>query len=223
VDEEAGHTLLHYLYTGRFEIFQSNSASKEISYKRNVMVYHAAKIFGITSLEILAKEQLQTLVNALSVIQIQQILAKSRLFHLDPWFIQHIKERLTTEFASTDKLLTPTGVLMSLICKCTVFERAAVQSIAENYLRVEKENAKTLKQQAHAPSSELNSSPRLLPAKESQLQGHNSTFADDSGLRSACKLGENDDETLADCVHVNGDSMGEKLEDEDWEIDGLVV
>ena len=118
------------------------------------MVYHAAKIFGITSLETLAKEQLQTLVKALSVIQIQQILEKSRLSHLDPWFIQHIKERLTTEFAGNDNLLTPIGVLMSLICKCTVFERAAVQCIAENYLRLEKENTKTLKQQAHAPSSE---------------------------------------------------------------------
>jgi hypothetical protein len=70
VDKGTGHTLVHYLNTGQFEILRSASASKAALYKRSVLAYYASQICGISNLESLAKRQLESLMRDLSVIEV---------------------------------------------------------------------------------------------------------------------------------------------------------
>ncbi|KAJ5816960.1 hypothetical protein N7447_009193 [Penicillium robsamsonii] len=77
VDEDIGHTVVHFLYTGGYETV--NSPLKEgISdlareYKRSVLVYHASRTWGLSDLEVLAQQKMQHLDEELPVLEILRV------------------------------------------------------------------------------------------------------------------------------------------------------
>jgi hypothetical protein len=58
VDEDVGHTVVHFLYTGGYETVSSPLDESILDlareYKRSVLVYHALRTWGPTDLKVLA-------------------------------------------------------------------------------------------------------------------------------------------------------------------------
>lgn len=77
VDEDVGHTVVHFLYTGGYETVSSprDEGTSDLAreYKRSVLVYHASRTWGLTDLEILAKQKMQHLDEEVPVLEILRV------------------------------------------------------------------------------------------------------------------------------------------------------
>lgn len=74
VHEDAGHSLVHFLYTGSYQTIKS-PLSKGISdiareYRKSVFVYEASRRYGITDLESLAHQYIQRFRDSLTLSEI---------------------------------------------------------------------------------------------------------------------------------------------------------
>lgn len=78
VDEDVGHTVVHFLYTGGYETVISplDEGTSDLTreYKRSVLVYHASRTWGLTGLEILAKQKMQHLDEEVPVLEILRVM-----------------------------------------------------------------------------------------------------------------------------------------------------
>lgn len=62
LSEEAGHTLVHYLYTGTYQTPQSQDNDDKITeLRRNVSLYCIAIKYGLAGLATLAREKIQNI------------------------------------------------------------------------------------------------------------------------------------------------------------------
>ena len=65
VDEDIGHTFVHFLYTGTYETLSPRPCSDihvvPREFERSVQVYRAAKTYGVHGLEELAKKYIEKL------------------------------------------------------------------------------------------------------------------------------------------------------------------
>ena len=63
VDEDVGHTFIHYLYTGNYQTLKSSPTCdmprRAIEYNRSVLAYHAALSCGLDGLADYAREYIQ--------------------------------------------------------------------------------------------------------------------------------------------------------------------
>ena len=106
VDEDVGHTVLHFLYTGDYETVNSplDEGRSDLTreYKRSVLVYHAARNWGLTGLEILAKQKMQHLDEDVPILEILQVMRDvfSSLPTDETWLPDYIQ-------GSLQRLLTP--------------------------------------------------------------------------------------------------------------------
>lgn len=50
IDEDVGHTLVHYLYTGEYQTLRESEHRRHTEYKRSVLVYCAASNLEIVDL-----------------------------------------------------------------------------------------------------------------------------------------------------------------------------
>ncbi|KAJ5520690.1 hypothetical protein N7463_001143 [Penicillium fimorum] len=77
IDEDVGHTVVHFLYTGGYETVSSpldegiSDLARE--YKRSVLVYHASRTWGLTDLEALAQQKMQHLDEELPILEILRV------------------------------------------------------------------------------------------------------------------------------------------------------
>lgn len=100
VDEDIGHTILHFLYTGIYETVSSpldQGASDLVrEYKRSVLVYHASRTWGLTGLEILAKQKIKHLDEDVPILKILRVVRDvfSRLPADETWLPSYIQENL---------------------------------------------------------------------------------------------------------------------------------
>ena len=103
VDEDVGHTVVHFLYTGGYQTVRSSldkgTTDLAREYKRSILVYHASRAWGLADLEILAKQNMQHLDEDLPVLEILRVVRDvfSSLPVDEPWlpgYIQGILQRL---------------------------------------------------------------------------------------------------------------------------------
>ncbi|KAJ5967185.1 hypothetical protein N7501_003433 [Penicillium viridicatum] len=73
VSEDAGHTLVHFLYTGSYETLEEDTLDLAREYKTSVLVYHASRNWGLTGLEVLAQQKMQHLDKELPILEILQV------------------------------------------------------------------------------------------------------------------------------------------------------
>ncbi|KAJ5646726.1 hypothetical protein N7490_003098 [Penicillium lividum] len=77
VNEDVGHTVVHFLYTGAYETVSSplgeGTSDLAREYKRSVLVYHASRTWGLTNLEVLAQQKMQHLDEELPVLEILRV------------------------------------------------------------------------------------------------------------------------------------------------------
>lgn len=100
VDEDVGHTVLHFLYTGGYETVSSplDEGASDIAreYKRSVLVYYASRTWGLTDLEILAKQKMKHLDEDLPILEILRVVRDvfSSLPADETWLPSYIRENL---------------------------------------------------------------------------------------------------------------------------------
>jgi hypothetical protein len=74
VDEDIGHTIIHYLYTGEYQTVKASSISelprRTVEYTRSVFAYRAAVSHGLDGLAEHAKRYMQILNKEVSIIDI---------------------------------------------------------------------------------------------------------------------------------------------------------
>lgn len=102
IDEDIGHTIVHYLYTGEYQTLrQSGTAHKrQTEYKRSVLVYCAAANLEIPHLQRIAAGHMERFANSVDIYQTLNLV--KTLFSSVPWWdgglYFHIIKRLRNAF-----------------------------------------------------------------------------------------------------------------------------
>ncbi|KGO51571.1 hypothetical protein PEX1_086140 [Penicillium expansum] len=108
VDEDVGHTVVHFLYTGGYETVNSpldegiSDLARE--YKRSVLVYQASRIWGLADLKVLSQQKMQHLDEDLPVLVILRIMRDifSSLPTGETWLPSYIQGNLQRSLKPND-------------------------------------------------------------------------------------------------------------------------
>jgi len=136
VDENIGHTLIHFIYTGCYQILGSGVALAErkaaTEFKRSVLAYCAARLCGIAKLEEFTKGKIEELQKELSVFDLQRILEEvsTKLPQDDDWFSIRIQKWIRARLMADGTLLTDER-LLNVVGRSTLFDKAVVKSLMD--------------------------------------------------------------------------------------------
>ncbi|KAI9782555.1 MAG: hypothetical protein M1816_001852 [Peltula sp. TS41687] len=159
LDEDIGHTLVHYLYTNTYQTLRlsgtSDNAKTVIEYKRSVLIYCAARRYGLDGLEVLAKDRIRSFDGRISIFDVLDVAkgAYPRLPHGEIWFPDYFKNKIKAAFEIDDTLFTKDHFL-DRIGTVAAFDKAAVNSIVETY--TEKIGRMVSKEEASCKGSSYN-------------------------------------------------------------------
>ena len=138
VDEDVGHTLIHYIYTGQYQTLGLESVPFDLrattEFKRGVLAYCAALLCGIESLEVLTREKMEESNKDLSLFDMQRVVEEvtPKLPRNDKWFPEHMQRWIKAKMVDDDTLITE-GRLLDVIGRSALFDRAVVKGVAEMY------------------------------------------------------------------------------------------
>lgn len=136
VDEDIGHTLIHYLFTGQYQTLALDPDDVRIvtEFKRSVLAYCAARLCGIERLEELTKAKVEELSKGLSIFDIQKVAEEvsPKLPRKGDWFSTQINKWIKAALMADDILPTE-GRLIEVIGRCTIFDKAVVKGLGEMY------------------------------------------------------------------------------------------
>lgn len=108
-EEDIGHTIIHWLYTGQYQTLPDPSlpsqgtARRELEYKRSMHVYCVADAYGLGELEWLAKQQIRLHEGCVDIYQTLAIarevlpIFKGRA-DLSSWYLAYLREKLMFAF-----------------------------------------------------------------------------------------------------------------------------
>lgn len=137
VDENVGHTLIHYMHTGQYATLQVPGGSAKIKaaadFQTAILAYCAAVFCDIRTLEDFAKQKMEELSRAISVFELQRIteeVARS-LPPKDLWFHTSMQRWVKAAFEADSSLLE-NGEFLETI-GTSVFDKAAFKSLVEMY------------------------------------------------------------------------------------------
>jgi hypothetical protein len=107
VDEDIGHTIMHYLYTGNYETVKPPSTSelptRATEYTRSVFAYRVAVRHGLDGLTEHAKRYIQTFDKEVSIIDIISLGRKAfPKISEEPWFSEYLTARITASFEADE-------------------------------------------------------------------------------------------------------------------------
>ncbi|KAL2820985.1 hypothetical protein BDW59DRAFT_164389 [Aspergillus cavernicola] len=100
VHEDAGHTLVNFLYSGDYETINSplDESTSDVAreYKRSVLVYQASRTYSLPDLEFLAKQKIEILGEEMSMLDILQTTRDvfSSLPEGETWLPSYIERNL---------------------------------------------------------------------------------------------------------------------------------
>lgn len=157
MDEDIGHSLMHYLYTGEYQTLKSVETSKKTSsdttgqetrsyvpdrisileYKRSVSLYCIVRTYGLERLVIWSKAQMKLLDGSISIWDILEIAeeAYSKLPHNELWFAEYLKGTMQTALR-VDKILPTRNEFLSRIGRVKRFDQALMRIVAKIYVGV---------------------------------------------------------------------------------------
>jgi len=139
VDEDIGHTLIHYLYTKEYQTLSLTSLPDDVrtanEFKRSVLAYCAARLCGIEKLEELTKAKIEELSKELSIFDIQSVAEEvtPKLPRGGDWFTSQVNKWVKASLTKDDNVLRDWR-LYRMVGKSTLFDRALIKAIAELYL-----------------------------------------------------------------------------------------
>ncbi|KAF2100659.1 hypothetical protein NA57DRAFT_74259 [Rhizodiscina lignyota] len=138
VDEDAGHTLCHFVSTGGYDIFGLDDLPDDsrttTEFKRSVQAYCAALLCDLGRLEEMAKERMNDLSAKLSVFDIQLVVedVSPKLPPNESWFQEQVGKWIKTKLVADDTIIIE-GRLPAVIGRNAVFDRAVFKAVAEMY------------------------------------------------------------------------------------------
>lgn len=95
MDEDVGHTIIHYLYTGEYQTVKPpstyESPRRAVEYTRSVFAYRAAVSHGLDGLAEHAKRYMQIFDKEVSIVDIISLGRKAfpRISE-EPWFSEYL-------------------------------------------------------------------------------------------------------------------------------------
>ncbi|KAH1847512.1 hypothetical protein KXX55_001249 [Aspergillus fumigatus] len=107
VDEDIGHTIMHYLYTGDYQTVKPSSISelrkRAMEYARSVFAYRAAVKYGLDGLAEHAKRYIEIFDKEVSINDIISLGRKAfpRISE-EPWFSEYLTDRITASFEADE-------------------------------------------------------------------------------------------------------------------------
>jgi hypothetical protein len=107
VDEDLGHTVMHYLYTGDYQTVKPPStcelSRRAMEYTRSVLAYRAAVSHGLDGLAEHAMRYMQVFDNDVSIIDTISLGRKifPRISE-DPWFSEYLTDKITASFQADE-------------------------------------------------------------------------------------------------------------------------
>ncbi|KAM5446406.1 hypothetical protein MaudCBS49596_006665 [Microsporum audouinii] len=109
VDEDIGHTIVHFLYTGEYETLRAGSIQDDLiarEMRRSVQAYYAARVYGLTGLEAFAKVYIKQFSESVSVFDLLQEVRSifSKLPVGEVWLPSHIDARLAKEYERDENI-----------------------------------------------------------------------------------------------------------------------
>ncbi|KAE8337513.1 hypothetical protein BDV24DRAFT_139981 [Aspergillus arachidicola] len=138
VDEDIGHTLVHYLYTGEYETLRDGPdptiPRRTIEYRRSAFAYLAARKYGLGGLEAHAKHYIEVFDRDVPTPDILRIARSiySKLPRDETWFQDYIRVKMEDEFEADDAVFKREWFLNG-IGRDASFDRLLVQIMAEIY------------------------------------------------------------------------------------------
>lgn len=108
IDEDVGHTVVHFLHTGGYETVNSplDEGRSDLAreYKRSVLVYHASRIWSLADLEVLSRQKMLHLDEELPVLEILRIMRGvfSSLPADETWLPDYIQGNLQRSLRPND-------------------------------------------------------------------------------------------------------------------------
>jgi hypothetical protein len=146
VKEELGHTIVHFLYTGRYEtLFDEPLDAQQqavAEFERSILVYCAASSLDLGDLKELARKKAEDLGQSLSLRDIQLLSAavSKNIPSNDSWLDNYVLQRVAKEFAANKTIFAVEGDLLEGIGKTSVFDRAFVRHMASILTELQLEN-----------------------------------------------------------------------------------
>lgn len=138
VDEDIGHTLIHYLYTGRYQTLGLASLPDDerapAEFKRSVLTYCAARLCGIGDLEELTKTKIENISKDLSIFDVQRITEEisGKLPRHGDWFSAKVDDLVKAALTTDDSLLTNPRIV-DAIGRNAILDKALVKALTEMY------------------------------------------------------------------------------------------
>jgi len=125
VDDDIGHTLVHFLYTGTYQTLKPSSVSNGdvsgdiLEYKRSLKVYSVAKTYGLGELEHYAREKIQRYGSEMSITDVLAVAEDSDFESGEEdegqtWSMKYLQEKLMAEYAKDEDIFVSEGFLKSL-------------------------------------------------------------------------------------------------------------
>lgn len=110
VDEDIGHTLVHYLYTGTYQTLKMHNVSDEIErltqYQRSVRLYYIARLHNLAGLQLLAQDHIESSRDGISIHDILRVAGEVywKLPSDEDWFSIYLKKEMMVAFRADHAL-----------------------------------------------------------------------------------------------------------------------
>lgn len=109
-NEDIGHTLVHYYYTGQYQTLRDASISgmqaRKEEYRRSVLTYQAAVCYGMSFLEDISRHYIEVFGDAVNIFEILAM-AKDvypRIQSTSSWYPAYLVDRMTSAFSSNEEI-----------------------------------------------------------------------------------------------------------------------
>lgn len=137
VDEDVGHTFIHYLYTGDYQTLKPSPTCdmprRAIEYSRSVLAYHAALSCGLDGLANHARGYMQTFDKDIRIFDIIALGRKNfpRITE-DAWFSEHLTAKVMAGFEADEQIFQQEEFLEGF-GKALDFDKFLVKVMAKAY------------------------------------------------------------------------------------------
>ncbi|EAW14873.1 uncharacterized protein ACLA_002840 [Aspergillus clavatus NRRL 1] len=138
VDDEVGHTVVHFLRTGNYETLRAASepgvSKMAIEYRRSMLVYQAARKYDLCDLETYAKKYIEMFGESMSTFDRMEAAREiySRLPQDETWLASYINKQLRIAF-SLDETIFQREEFYHGVGKDPVFDKAVMRMVVNIY------------------------------------------------------------------------------------------
>jgi hypothetical protein len=104
VDEDVGHTLIHYLHALVYQTLGTDESTPKVEYRRSVLVYSTAVKYQIEGLATIAKQEMEKYDGVVTVVDMMAACrdAYKNSPENDPWLIKYLRVRLAAALEGDD-------------------------------------------------------------------------------------------------------------------------